>query len=97
MADKWGRRTSTLVGELGLTTFLILIGSLYAGHAVLPTSDAGRWVVVVSIYLYRIVQATTWGISIKVWAPEIQPQHTRAQAISLAYGLSTHTALPYFY
>ncbi|KAG2005194.1 hypothetical protein GB937_008890 [Aspergillus fischeri] len=86
LADKWGRRTSTLVGGVGLTALMILIGSLYAGHAVFSTHGAGRWVVIVSIYLYCIVQATTWGISIKVWAPEIQPQHTRAQAISLAYG-----------
>ncbi|KAJ5263146.1 hypothetical protein N7478_010751 [Penicillium angulare] len=86
LADKWGRRTSTLVGGVGLTTLMILIGSLYAGRAVFPTHGAGRWVVIVSIYLYCIVQATTWGISIKVWAPEIQPQHTRAQAISLGYG-----------
>lgn len=87
-ADKWGRRTSTLVGGIGLTTLMILMGGLYAGNAVLANRGAGRWVVIVSIYLYCIVQATTWGISIKVWAPEIQPQHTRAQAISLAYGLS---------
>lgn len=87
LADKWGRRTSTLVGGVGLTVLTILIGGLYAGHAVFPTRGAGRWVVIVCLYLYCIVQATTWGISIKVWAPEIQPQHTRAQAISLAYGL----------
>ncbi|KAJ5773028.1 hypothetical protein N7457_007924 [Penicillium paradoxum] len=86
LADKWGRRTSTLVGGVGLTVLMILIGSLYAGHAVFSTQGAGRWVVIVSIYLYCMVQATTWGISIKVWAPEIQPQHTRAQATSLAYG-----------
>lgn len=67
---------------------MALIGGLYAGHAVIPNAGAGRWIVIVSIYLFCIVQATTWSISIKVWAPEIQPQHTRAQAISLAYGLS---------
>ncbi|OQE46971.1 hypothetical protein PENCOP_c001G02019 [Penicillium coprophilum] len=86
LADRWGRRTSTLVGGVGLTVLLILIGSLYAGNAVLPTKGIGRWVVIVSIYLYCMVQAMTWGIGIKVWAPEIQPQHTRAQATSLAYG-----------
>ncbi|KAJ5960214.1 MFS transporter [Penicillium vulpinum] len=59
LADKWGRRTSTLVGGVGLTALMILNGSLYAGY------DLGH--------------------SIKVWAPEIQPQHTRAQATSLAY------------
>lgn len=67
---------------------MALIGGLYAGSAVIPNAGAGRWIVIVSIYLFCIVQATTWSISIKVWAPEIQPQHTRAQAISLAYGSS---------
>ncbi|KAI1323175.1 general substrate transporter [Xylariaceae sp. FL0255] len=74
LADKWGRRTCTLVGGVGLTTTMLLIGGLYAGHAVHPTSGAGRWVVIVTIYIYCVVQATTWAISIKVWAPEIQPQ-----------------------
>ncbi|KAI0401973.1 general substrate transporter [Xylaria palmicola] len=73
-ADRWGRRTSTLLGGVGLTATMILIGGLYAGHAVRPTQGAARWVVIVTIYIYCIVQATTWGISIKVWAPEIQPQ-----------------------
>ncbi|KAI1180330.1 general substrate transporter [Nemania sp. FL0916] len=86
LADRWGRRTSTLVGGVGLTATMILIGGLYAGKAVHSAQGAGRWIVIVTIYIYCIVQATTWGISIKVWAPEIQPQHTRAQATSLAYG-----------
>lgn len=85
-ADKWGRRTSTLVGGLGLTVTMILIGALYAAHAVEAKKGAARWVVIVCIYIFCIVQATTWAVSIKVWAPEIQPQHTRAQAISLACG-----------
>ncbi|KAF2161903.1 hypothetical protein M409DRAFT_37484 [Zasmidium cellare ATCC 36951] len=87
-ADKWGRRTSTVVGGLGLSVTMLLIGSLYAGHAVQPQSGAGRWVVIVCIYLFCVIQATTWAISIKVWAPEIQPNHTRAQAISLAHGFN---------
>lgn len=77
---------------------MVLIGGLYAGDAVIPNAGPGRWIVIVSIYLFCIVQATTWSISIKVWAPEIQPQHTRAQAISLAYGLSwSCTVLCYIY
>ncbi|KAJ3577581.1 hypothetical protein NPX13_g2981 [Xylaria arbuscula] len=91
-ADKWGRRTSTLLGGVGLTATMVLIGSLYAGHAVHPSQGAARWVVIVTIYIYCVVQATTWGISIKVWAPEIQPQRgsidTRARATSLAYGFN---------
>ncbi|RYP74927.1 hypothetical protein DL771_002711 [Monosporascus sp. 5C6A] len=84
-ADKWGRRTSTLVGGFGLTVTLLLVGSLYAANAVHANHGAGRWIVIVTIYLFCIIQSATWGISIKVWAPEIQPPRTRAQATNLAY------------
>lgn len=88
LADKWGRRTSTIVGGVGLTALTVLIGALYAADAVHPQTGAGRWVVIVSIYLYCMVVVTTWAISIKVWAPEILPQRTRAQANSLAHGFN---------
>jgi MFS family permease len=86
LADKWGRRTSTIYGGLGLTITMLLIGGLGAAGVVHANRGAGRWIVIVCIYLYCVVQATTWAISIKVYAPEIQPQRTRAQATSLAYG-----------
>ena len=89
-ADKWGRRTSTLIGGVGLTFTLMLVGSLYAANAVHSDSGSARWVVIVTIYIYCVIQAATWGISIKVWAPEIQPRRTRAQATNLAYGTSPH-------
>jgi len=57
---------------------MALIGGLYAGNAVIPNAGAGRWIVIASIYFFCIVQVITWSISIKVWAAEIQPQHTRA-------------------
>ncbi|ORY68271.1 general substrate transporter [Pseudomassariella vexata] len=85
-ADKWGRRTSTLIGGVILTGTMILMGALYAGGAVHPTYGAGRWVVIVCIYIYCVNFATTWAISVKVWAPEIQPQHTRSMGMSLAAG-----------
>jgi MFS family permease len=78
LADKWGRKTSTFYGGLGLTITMLLIGGLYAAEVVHANRGAGRWVVIVCIYLYCVVQATTWAISIKVYAPEIQPQRTRA-------------------
>ncbi|KAI9654824.1 MAG: hypothetical protein M1821_005818 [Bathelium mastoideum] len=55
-ADKWGRRTCTLVGGTGLTINILLIGALYASGA--------------------------------VYAPEIQPQRTRAKATVLAHGFN---------
>jgi MFS family permease len=92
-ADRWGRRTSTLVGGLGLTATLVLVGALYAADVVRASGGAARWVVIITIYLYCMIQAATWGISIKVWAPEIQPRHTRAQATNVAYGTFLSIAL----
>jgi MFS family permease len=86
MADKWGRRTSTMVGGLGLTTTILLIGALYASGA--TSNSVARWVVIVSIYFYAVLFATTWAVSIKVYAPEIQPQHTRAKATAIAHGFN---------
>ncbi|GIJ97900.1 hypothetical protein Aspvir_000006 [Aspergillus viridinutans] len=87
-ADKWGRRTSTIVGGLGLTITILLMGTLYAANAVHPDHGAARWVVIVCIYLYSVFFASTWAVSIKVYAPEIQPQHTRAKATALAHGFN---------
>ncbi|KAA8645913.1 uncharacterized protein ATNIH1004_007334 [Aspergillus tanneri] len=88
LADKWGRRTSTIVGGLGLTITILLIGTLYATNSVYPDHGAARWIVIVCIYLYSAFFASTWAVSIKVFAPEIQPQHTRAKATALAHGLN---------
>ncbi|KAF9883406.1 hypothetical protein FE257_003489 [Aspergillus nanangensis] len=88
LSDKWGRRTSTIVGGVGLTLTILLIGTLYAAKAVHPTHGAARWIVIVCIYLYSVFFASTWAVSIKVYAPEIQPQRTRAKATALAHGFN---------
>ncbi|KAL9112410.1 MAG: hypothetical protein Q9227_003252 [Pyrenula ochraceoflavens] len=84
-ADRWGRRTCTIIGGLILTVTMLLIGSLYAGEVV-HSHGAARWVVIVSIYIYSVGFSTTWAVSIKCYVPEIQPQRTRAQTTSLAHG-----------
>ncbi|PYI04093.1 general substrate transporter [Aspergillus sclerotiicarbonarius CBS 121057] len=86
LADKWGRRSSTIIGGICLTTTIIIIGALYASNAVDPRHGAARWIVIVCIYFYAVFFASTWAVSIKVFAPEIQPQHTRAKATALAHG-----------
>ncbi|KAF2460980.1 general substrate transporter, partial [Lineolata rhizophorae] len=86
LADKWGRRQSTLLGGLGLTGTMLLMGSLYASNSVHSNRGAARWVVIVCIYLYAAIFASSWAVAIKVYAPEIQPQRTRAGATSLAHG-----------
>lgn len=85
LSDCWGRRTSTIAGGLGLSACMILIGSLYASHSVYGSYGAGRWVVIVMIYLFAIFFSITWAVGIKVYASEIQPPETRATATSLAY------------
>lgn len=66
----------------------MLIGILYASNAVHHSGGAARWIVIICIYLYAVFFATTWAVSIKVFAPEIQPQKTRAKATALAHGFN---------
>ena len=65
---------------------MFLIGGLYAGNAVHGTFGAGRWVVIVSIYIFAVIYCISWAVGIKIYAAEIQPQRTRASATSLAHG-----------
>lgn len=64
---------------------MFLMGGLYAGNAVHKSTGAGRWVVIVCIYFFSALYSVTWGISVKVYSAEIQPQRTRASATTLAH------------
>ncbi|KAE8383525.1 putative transporter [Aspergillus bertholletiae] len=85
-ADKWSRRHSIIYGGIGTSIIMLLIGSLYAGNAVHSSSGAGRWIVILCIYIYAVIFSLTWAVSIKIYAAEIQPQRTRASATNLAHG-----------
>ncbi|ORY12884.1 general substrate transporter [Clohesyomyces aquaticus] len=85
-ADGWSRRASTVFGGLVMASLMFLIGSLYAGNAVHAATGAGRWVVIVSIYIFAAVFSVSWAVSIKIYCTEIQPQKTRATAASMAHG-----------
>ncbi|KAK7413502.1 hypothetical protein QQX98_007650 [Neonectria punicea] len=84
-ADGWGRRRNTIFGGLGMAGSMFIIGGLYAADAV-HADGAGRWVVVVTIYFFTVVYCVSWGIVLKIYAAEIQPQRTRASATSIAHG-----------
>jgi sugar porter (SP) family MFS transporter len=84
LADKWGRRTSTLVGGILLSTTMFLIGALYASGVVHGDRGAARWLVIILIYIFALTYCTTWAVGIKIYASEIQPPKTRAPATSLA-------------
>ena len=62
----------------------MLMGILYATDSVHAAYGVGRWIVIVTIYVFAITYATTWAIGIKLFASEIQPRDTRATATSLA-------------
>ncbi|KAJ5610509.1 hypothetical protein N7510_007228 [Penicillium lagena] len=84
-ADRWGRRHSIIYGGIGMGIIMFLMGGLYAGNAVHKSSGAGRWIVIVSIYIFAALYSVTWGITMKVYSAEIQPQRTRASATTLAH------------
>jgi MFS family permease len=95
-ADKWGRRTSVISGGVGLSSCMLLIGTLYATNSVHAYGIA-RWVVIVSVFVFGLVYCSTWGIVGKIYASEIQPAQTRAAANCVAQGLgfvSIFTTLP---
>ncbi|KAK3684059.1 general substrate transporter [Podospora appendiculata] len=85
-ADSWGRRVNTIYGGLGMTATMLLMGGLYAGDAVHADAGPGRWVVIVSIYLFAVLYTVSWGVGIRIFAAEIQPQKTRASATNIAHG-----------
>lgn len=83
-SDRWGRRTSTLYGGVGLASCMLLVGALYASHNVHAATGAGRWAVLVAIYVFVIIYSATWSIAFQIYSSEIQPPKTRAAASSLA-------------
>ncbi|KAG7005746.1 nonribosomal peptide synthase atnA [Physcia stellaris] len=82
--DRWGRRASTIYGGLVLFTCMAIMGTLYASKSVHSGAGAGRWIVILMIYIFAIVYSMTWAVGVKLFASEIQPVATRATAVSLA-------------
>lgn len=93
LADHWGRRTSTLVGGAGITGLMLIMGSLYAAGVVHGDHGAGRWVVIVCIYLFALVYSVTWAVGVRAYLIESQPRKTRSSASSLGQG-SNWVSLP---
>lgn len=86
--DKFGRRTIVISGGLLLMFCMLVIGSLYASNNVIRGEGAGRWVVIVLIFVFALAYVSTWGIVGKIYASEIQPAHNRATANALAQALN---------
>lgn len=83
LADCWSRRASVIWGGFFLAATMLVIGALYAANAVFSDYGAGRWVVVVFIFLFTFVYSGTWAVTISIYASEVQPMKTRAAASSL--------------
>lgn len=60
---------------------MLTIGTLYASKA--TDYQAGRWAVIVLIYIFVIGFNSTWAICIRIICVEIQPPRTRAAVSSL--------------
>jgi len=69
-----------------MAAIMFLMGGLYAGNVVHASTGAGRWVVIVSIYIFAAIFSVSWAVGIKIYSAEIQPQRTRATATSMAHG-----------
>lgn len=82
-ADKWGRRTSSVFGGALITILMLVMGTMYAADLVHPNHGAGRWVVIVSIYLFAIVFNGTWALAFRTFLVESLPRKTRSSASSL--------------
>ncbi|KAF9267384.1 general substrate transporter [Marasmius fiardii PR-910] len=79
--DKWGRRTPMIGGGAMVGGTMLLIGILYASHA--NEATAGRWAIIVLIYLFVASYVSTWAIVCRIASSEMQPSRTRASAASL--------------
>lgn len=82
LLDKWGRRSSAIVGGFITSGCMLAIGALYAAEA---QNGPGRYAIIAFIYLFVTAFSTTWAVSFKVFIAEIQPMRVRATATSLAH------------
>ncbi len=77
LIDRWGRKPLMLIGTLGVSATIFLIGlALYFGHM-------GTWLLPV-ILAYIIFFAATLGPIAWVWISELSPIAARAQVVSVA-------------
>lgn len=61
---------------------MLLIATLYVSNA--TEHAAGRWAVIVLIYLFVISFGMSWAVVIRIVSSEIHPIQTRAAASSLS-------------
>ena len=67
-------------GGAVIASTMLIIGTLYASGA--SSKPAGRWAIIVLIYLFVIGFTCTWAIVIRIICSELQPTRTRAAVSS---------------
>ncbi|KAK9371408.1 general substrate transporter [Lipomyces kononenkoae] len=94
--DQWGRRSSLLLGSLGVGFWMFLIAGIFAtyGHANPVTNQPYTWIITdnsaashtiqASVYLASATFALSWGPIEWIYPPEIIPLRVRAKAVSLS-------------
>lgn len=64
-----------------IASAMLVIGTIYASRA--SEHPAGRWAVVVLIYVFVAAFSMSWAVVSRIYCSEIQPMRTRAAATSL--------------
>ncbi|KAK9311888.1 general substrate transporter, partial [Lipomyces starkeyi] len=94
--DQWGRRSSLLVGALGIAFWMYLIGGILArfGQPNPVQNQPWTWVIIgrpaashtiqASCYLAGASFAMSWGAIEWIYPPEIFPLRIRAKAVSIS-------------
>ncbi|KAF8518229.1 general substrate transporter [Gautieria morchelliformis] len=84
--DRWGRRPATIGGGFTIAACFLVIGSVYASHG--SDTQAGRWAIIILIYVFVVAFSVTWAVYNRIYASEIQPKHTRSAATSLGQSVN---------
>ncbi|KAK9241700.1 general substrate transporter [Lipomyces tetrasporus] len=94
--DRWGRRTSLIVGSLSVAFWMFLIGGLFASFGepnpipdqpytwIIRGNPAASHCIQASLYLASASFAMSWGPIEWMYPPEIIPLRIRAKAVSLS-------------
>ncbi|KAK9371941.1 general substrate transporter [Lipomyces chichibuensis] len=103
--DRWGRRTSLLVGALSLAFWMYLIGGLFArfGEPNRVENQPFTWLVVdhpaasrciqASSYLAAVSFAMSFGAVKWIYCPEIMPLRIRTKGVGIAVATNWATNL----
>ncbi|KAL2011371.1 hypothetical protein VTN00DRAFT_4089 [Thermoascus crustaceus] len=106
--DRWGRRSTLMLGAIGMLTFMFANGGMMAVYGKPATNDikAVSWQisgpaskgVIACTYLFVASYAVSWGPVSWIYPPELFPLRVRGKANALAtsFNWAFNFALGYF-